>query len=67
MTAYSKPFDPSITKQDFPDIKTRGRVHENRVDLELERNGNVLTQGRDEQQILVHKRENDQANMKKAL
>jgi|TARA_B110000285_G_scaffold230143_2_gene296176 hypothetical protein len=42
-------------------------VHENRVDLDLERNGNVLTQGRDEQQILVHKRENDQANMKKAL
>jgi len=36
-------FDPLITKQDFPDIKTRGRVLENRVDLELERNGNILT------------------------
>jgi hypothetical protein len=48
MTTYNRPFDASITKVDFPDIKTRGRVHENRVDLELERNGNILTQGRDE-------------------
>ena len=34
-------FDASITKQDFPEIKTRGRV-DNRVDLDLERNGNIL-------------------------
>ena len=56
-TAYNRPFDASITKVDFPDIKTRGRVHENRVDLELERNGNILTQGRDEQQVFANKRE----------
>lgn len=30
-------FDPRITKQDFPDIKTRARVLDNRVDLQLER------------------------------
>jgi hypothetical protein len=42
-TVYNRNFDASITKQDFPNIKTRGRVLENRVDLELERNGNILT------------------------
>ena len=46
-------FDPSITKQDFPDIKTRGRVLENRVDLELERHGNILAGGRNEQAVMA--------------
>ena len=32
-TQYNERFDPSITKQDFPDIKTRARVLDNRVDL----------------------------------
>ena len=56
-TAYNKNFDASITKADFPDMKVRGRVVENRVDLELERNGNILVQGRDEKQIIENKRE----------
>jgi len=53
----NKNFDASITKQDFPDIKTRARVYENRIDVELERHGNILTQGRDEKGVMQNKRE----------
>lgn len=49
--ARNHQYDPSITKADFPNIKTRGRVFENRIDLELERGGNILTQGRDEKTV----------------
>lgn len=62
-----KKFDPSRTKQDFPDIKTRGKVFENRVDLELERQGNILTQGRDEKSVFQTKREQEQNAMREAL
>lgn len=63
MTGYNETkmqtgFDASITKQDFPDIKTRGRVFENRVDLELEKQGNIFY-GRDEKTLLQQKRENE--------
>lgn len=60
-------FDASITKQDFPGIKTRGRVFENRVDLELARNGNILSQGRDEKQVMAMKKEQEQFAIKAAL
>lgn len=50
-TKMQQMFDARITKQDFPDIKTRGRVLDNRVDLELERQGNILF-GRDEKSLL---------------
>ena len=56
-TSYNRNFDASITKQDFPDIKVRGRVMENRVDLDLERNGNILIQGRDEKHVIQNKKE----------
>ena len=39
----------------------------NRVDLDLERNGNILWQGRDEKQVMQHKREMEQQAMKEAL
>lgn len=55
---YQK-FDPSRTKQDFPDIKTRGKVFENRVDLELEKQGNILIHGRDEKSVFQSKREQE--------
>ena len=60
-------FDASITKQDFPDIKTRGRVLENRIDIDLEKNGNILWQGRDEKYVMQLKREQEQLAMKEAL
>jgi len=66
-TAYNKNFDASITKADFPDMKVRGRVVENRVDIELERNGNILVQGRDEKQVIQNKREAEQQAMREAL
>lgn len=59
-------FDPRITKQDFPDIKTKARVLDNRVDLHLERNGNILN-GRDERTLLQQKREQEQQAVKAAL
>ena len=37
-------------------MKLRGRV-EGRFDLEAERNGNILTQGRNEKDILYNRRE----------
>jgi hypothetical protein len=37
------------TKQDFPTIMTRGRVTENRIDIELEKQGSIL-HGRNEKQ-----------------
>jgi len=48
-------------------MKTRGRVFENRVDLELEKHGNILTQGRDEKQVFQSKREADQHAVREAL
>ena len=60
-------FDASITKQDFPEMKIRGRVFENRVDLELERDGNILTEGRNESAVMQNKRGVEQAAMREAL
>jgi hypothetical protein len=37
-------------------MKTRGRVVENRMDVELEKNGSIF-QGRDEKNIIFSKRE----------
>ena len=37
-------------------MKIRGRVIENRVDLELERDGNILTEGRNESAVMQNKR-----------
>lgn len=48
-------------------MKTRGKVFENRVDLELERQGNILLQGRDEKTIFIAKREQEQIAMREAL
>jgi hypothetical protein len=47
-------------------MKIRGRVHD-RVDLELERNGNILIQGRDEKHVIQNKMESNQMAMKKGL
>ncbi|MGK0368078.1 MAG: hypothetical protein ACI9QD_001218 [Thermoproteota archaeon] len=44
----------STTKRDFPQIKTRGKVNENRIDLELESKGSIFS-GRDEKMILLEK------------
>jgi hypothetical protein len=44
------------TKMDFPQIMTRGKVTEGRLDLELEQRGTIF-QGRDEKSILVKKKE----------
>jgi hypothetical protein len=54
------------TKNDFPNFKTRGRVTENRMDVELEKQGSIF-QGRDEKQIIMSKREAQQQEMKDAL
>ena len=40
---------------------------ENRVDLELERQGNILTQGRNEPAVLAAKREMEQKRMREDL
>jgi hypothetical protein len=40
-------------------MKTRGRVFENRVDLELARNGNILSHGRDEKHVMAMKKEQE--------
>ena len=48
-------------------MKLRGKVTENRVDLALESNGNILTRGRDEKQVMLNKRELDQLAMRAAL
>ena len=42
-------------------------MFENRLDLELERHGNILTQGRDEKQVFQSKREADQHAVREAL
>lgn len=44
------------TKNDFPNFKVRGRVTENRTDVELEKQGSIFG-GRDEKGILLNKRE----------
>lgn len=54
------------TKTDFPQIMTRGKVTENRLDLELEANGSIF-QGRDEKQILIAKKQMEQNAIKEAL
>ena len=41
------------TKNDFPNFKTRGRVTENRMDVELEKQGSIF-QGRDEKNIILN-------------
>ena len=41
-----------MTKIDFPQIMTRGKVTEGRIDIELESRGTIF-QGRDEKSILV--------------
>ena len=48
-------------------MKVRARVLENRVDLDLERHGNILTQGRDEVHVMNNKRENEQKLMREEL
>jgi hypothetical protein len=44
-----------LTKSDFPQIMTRGRVLEGRTDLELEARGTIF-QGRDEKAIMMKKK-----------
>lgn len=59
-TSYNQSmhFNAMQTKMDFPSIQTRGKVVENRIDLELEYRGNIF-QGRDEKTVLVKKKEDD--------
>jgi hypothetical protein len=52
-------YNPNQTKIDFPQMQTRAKVVENRIDLELEFRGNIF-QGRDEQKVLIKKKEDDQ-------
>lgn len=47
-------------------MKTRGRVVENRMDVELEKNGSIF-QGRDEKNIIFSKREQQAQAMKNSL
>ena len=54
------------TKSDFPSIMTRGKVLENRLDLELESRGTIF-QGRDEKAILIKKKQDEQNAIKEAL
>jgi hypothetical protein len=44
---------------DFPQIMTRGKVTEGRIDIELESRGTIF-QGRDEKSILIKKKEDAQ-------
>jgi|APCry1669190327_1035288.scaffolds.fasta_scaffold371557_1 hypothetical protein len=41
-------------------MKVRGRVLENRLDLELEKNGDILVNGRNEREIILNKKEAEQ-------
>jgi hypothetical protein len=54
------------TKMDFPNIMTRAKVVEGRIDLELEARGTIFG-GRDEKAILFKKKEDAQQQMKEAL
>jgi hypothetical protein len=54
------------TKQDFPTIMTRGRVTENRIDIELEKQGSIL-HGRNEKEVMLAKREEQRRQMAEAL
>lgn len=47
-----------MTKMDFPNIMTRGKVVEGRIDIELESRGTIF-QGRDEKSILIRKKEDN--------
>ena len=47
-------------------MKTRGRVTDNRMDIELESKGSIF-QGRDEKGIILSKRELQQQEMKRDL
>jgi hypothetical protein len=44
-------YSPLQTKNDFPNFKTRGRVDQNRMDIELEKQGSIFG-GRDEKNII---------------
>lgn len=44
------------TKVDFPTIMTRGRVTQNRIDIELEKQGSILN-GRNEKEIMMMARD----------
>ena len=59
-------YNPNSTKMDFPTIMTRGKVLENRLDLELESKGSIF-QGRDEKTILIRKKEDSQQAIREAL
>ena len=59
-------YNPNMTKMDFPSIMTRGKVTENRTDLELESRGTIF-QGRDEKMILIQKKEFNQQATREAL
>lgn len=54
------------TKTDFPQIMTRGKVLEGRLDLELESKGSIF-QGRDEKSIILNKKKDEQNAIKEAL
>ena len=56
----------STTKMDFPQIKTRAKVTENRTDLELEQLGSIFS-GRDEKAILERKKEEAKNRMRDEL
>ena len=56
----------STTKMDFPQIKTRAKVTENRTDLELEQLGSIFS-GRDEKAILERKKEEAKKRMRDEL
>ena len=55
-----------MTKMDFPNIMTRGKVVEGRIDIELESRGTIF-QGRDEKSILIRKKEDNQQSIREAL
>jgi len=59
MEGQKMQFQANSTKMDFPMIQTRGKVMENRTDLELEAKGSIF-QGRDEKSILIRKKEDSQ-------
>jgi hypothetical protein len=54
------------SKMDFPTIMTRAKVVDGRTDLELESKGTIF-QGRDEKQVLIKKKEDQQQAIRDAL
>ena len=51
---------------DFPQIMTRGKITDGRLDIELESRGTIF-QGRDEKTILIKKKEDNQQAIREAL